>query len=100
MGVPFEEEGLVRTNNGLQDVPCTEFSMVPLSNLTAGLDEPNEPSKEELVNLRRIGSKVQAAAWLVALFSGAERFAFYALQAPLRELPRALTISALTDSYP
>lgn len=44
-----------------------------------------EPSEEDIANLRHIGSKIQATAWLVALFSGAERFAWYALQAPLRE---------------
>ena len=84
MGVPSEEDGLVRTNKSLQDVPSTETSTVPLSSSTVE-DEPDEPSKEELANLRHIGNKVQAAAWLVALFSGAERFAFYALQAPLRK---------------
>lgn len=44
-----------------------------------------EPTDEDVANLRHTGSKIQATAWLVALFSGAERFAFYALQAPLRE---------------
>ena len=97
MGVPSEEEGVVRTENSLQDVLCNETSTVPLSCIISGQDEPNEPSKEELANLRRVGSKIQAAAWLVALFSGAERFAFYALQAPLRKRSIALTISALTN---
>ncbi|PLB55681.1 PTR2-domain-containing protein [Aspergillus steynii IBT 23096] len=43
-----------------------------------------EPTEEDIANLRHTGSKIQATAWLVALFSGAERFAFYALQAPLQ----------------
>lgn len=44
-----------------------------------------EPTKEELATLRHIGGKVSWEAWLIAISSGAERFAFYALQTPLRE---------------
>ena len=44
------------------------------------------PSEEDLVNLRRISGKIPVEAWIVAWFSGAERFAYYALQAPLRKL--------------
>lgn len=41
-------------------------------------------SDEDLTSLRQIGGKVKAQVWLVAWFSGAERFAYYALQVPLR----------------
>ena len=81
-----EEKGPRSNDNDLQDVSGKEISTVPASSFTTEEQEPIEPSEEELVNLRRMGGKVQAAAWLVALFSGAERFAFYALQAPLRKI--------------
>jgi len=78
------EKDLAHIKNGLQDIPVSEFPSTPsLSDASAG-NESYEPSVEELVHLRRIGSKIPAAAWLVASFSGAERFAFFALQEPLR----------------
>ena len=58
---------------------------LPSSSSNFELGDPSEPSKEDLMNLRHIGGKVSAEAWLIAFCSGAERFAFYTLQAPLRE---------------
>lgn len=97
MGVALREKAALQDDNGLQDVPCSETATVSLSSTSAGKDEPDEPSKEELETLRRVGSKVPNSAWLVAMFSGSERFAFYALQSPLRNQPRTLTIRTMTD---
>ena len=84
MAVPSKGEDLVQNEKGLQDIPCTQTLTVPSINVIVRQEKSEGPSEEELVTLRRIGSKINAAVWLVALFSGAERFAFYALQAPLR----------------
>ncbi|KAL8852336.1 MAG: hypothetical protein Q9221_002832 [Calogaya cf. arnoldii] len=85
MDVPIEEKDVSRNNAGhLQHVPSSEPPAVPFSSVAMEQDEPTEPSDDELVTLQRIAGKIPAAAWLVALFSGAERFAFYALQAPLQ----------------
>ncbi|KAL8673110.1 MAG: hypothetical protein Q9168_002465 [Polycauliona sp. 1 TL-2023] len=67
-----------------QTVPLGKHSAAPLPTVIIGQAESPEPSEYELVNLRHIGGSIPAAAWFVALFSGAERFAFYALQAPLQ----------------
>jgi hypothetical protein len=60
-----------------QGVPNT----YPLTSLPAA----ENPSEGDLETLRRVGGKIQVEAWLVAWFSTTERFAFYALQAPLRK---------------
>ncbi|RYO74048.1 hypothetical protein DL764_010993 [Monosporascus ibericus] len=44
----------------------------------------DDPSENDLQNLRHTGSKIQLAAWMAAAFSGVERFAWYALIAPLQ----------------
>ncbi len=97
MNVPSEKEGLTHTNNSFQNVPNSETLTAQSLSITAAQDIPNKPSEEELKSLRRTGDKIQTAAWLVAMFSGAERFAYYALQAPLRTQPSALTITARTN---
>ncbi|KAA8570995.1 hypothetical protein MFRU_028g00390 [Monilinia fructicola] len=73
---PSEEKKFTRSKSDWQGTPSIE-SLAILSYTTT-------PSEEELATLRRMGGKIEASAWLVALFSGAERFAFYALQAPLQ----------------
>lgn len=97
MDVPSKKEGFSRNNKHFQDVPSNETTTAPSLSITAAQDDPYEPSKEELKSLRHTGEKIGAAAWLVAMFSGAERFAWYALQAPLRKWPSLLIISARTD---
>ncbi|RSM08932.1 hypothetical protein CEP52_004391 [Fusarium oligoseptatum] len=46
--------------------------------------DQEEPSEEDIANLRHVSGKIPVEAWIVAWFSGAERFAYYALQAPLQ----------------
>ncbi|KAM5341905.1 hypothetical protein ACJ41O_014936 [Fusarium nematophilum] len=57
------------------------------SSAASSPETDQEPSEEDLANLRHIGSKIPVEAWIVAWFSGAERFAYYALQAPLKLHP-------------
>ena len=80
-----------------QDNPCKEKSVVPPFRAFHEPDELNEASEEELTTLPRKAGKISAAAWSVAVFSGAERFAFYALQAPLREATEVPRPRALAD---
>ncbi|KAK2821764.1 hypothetical protein FQN49_007700 [Arthroderma sp. PD_2] len=68
-----EKENLARIENDLENAPNTETSAVSPLNIAAAQYDLDEPSEEELATLRRIGSKVNSAAWLVAIFSGAER---------------------------
>lgn len=74
---PSEEKKFTRSKSDWQGTPSIESLAI--------LPYTTTPSEEELATLRRMGGKIEASAWLVALFSGAERFAFYALQAPLRK---------------
>lgn len=98
MEKPLEEKDLGQNiTSVLPYVSATEPSAVPSIGIAIGQDEPIEPSEDDLVNLRRIGGQIPAAAWLVALFSGAERFAYYALQAPLRNRPLTDITSPLSD---
>lgn len=46
--------------------------------------EVGAPPNGEFTGFRRVGGSIPREAWFVACFSGAERFAYYALQAPLR----------------
>lgn len=67
--------------------------LTPKAQSEAGSDKPDqfvEPSEADLKQLRRIASKIPSAVWIVALFSGLERFAFYAVQSPLREWRRLI----------
>jgi hypothetical protein len=44
-----------------------------------------EPTDDDLRKLCRVADKIPSAVWTVASFSGLERFAFYAVQCPLRK---------------
>lgn len=97
MILPSEKGDLNDTDKNFQNVPNSETLTAQSLNITAAQDVAEKPSEEELKTLRCIGDKIQTAAWLVAMFSGAERFAYYALQAPLRIQTSALTITAHTN---
>lgn len=73
--------------NGLQDIPGTETQLAPTLSQSAEPSDvpPNSPSEEDEKTLRHVGTEIKTAVWLVAMFSGAERFAWYSLVAPLRE---------------
>ncbi|KAL8767043.1 MAG: hypothetical protein Q9209_006337 [Squamulea sp. 1 TL-2023] len=98
MDPPSEEKDLAVTKDGSQTNPPSTSLIVPSSSANVEQGQPEKPSKEELGSLRHIGGTVPAAAWLVALFSGSERFAFYALQAPLRGQPNAVMVNALANA--
>ncbi|KAM0549535.1 hypothetical protein ACHAPJ_009351 [Fusarium lateritium] len=68
-------------SNGINETPRPEPLAISVLD-SFGTDQ--EPSEEDLRTLRHIGSKIPIEAWIVAWFSGAERFAYYALQAPLQ----------------
>ncbi|KAG8525200.1 uncharacterized protein KY384_008844 [Bacidia gigantensis] len=84
MGVTHEKDIAASSNDGSQDSSSSEAATSSSHNSITEQHEADEPSKEELETLRRVGSKVPNSAWMVATFSGAERFAFYAMQSPLQ----------------
>lgn len=89
MGLPSEkigtssgpeaaQEDVKSSGGGDPEAPCPTASSDAASDQTV-------PSAEDLATLRHVGGKIPAQVWTVACFSGAERFAYYALQSPLRE---------------
>ena len=81
MGILFDKDD----NKTVPAAPGIDAPIpLPICVIDAQQDS-DEPTEEDLLNLRHTGGKIESAAWLAALFSGAERFAFYALQAPLRK---------------
>ncbi|KAI0387360.1 POT family-domain-containing protein [Hypomontagnella monticulosa] len=82
---PHAEKGVFELPvDGSPDTPNEKPPNPSSPSITAAEDSPDELSEEESADLRRVGDKIKAEAWLVAMYSGAERFAFYALQAPLQ----------------
>jgi proton-dependent oligopeptide transporter, POT family len=74
-----EKEIIPRPSIGADEAP----DLAAFASSTV-LPTVEKPSKEDEANLRRISDKIPTEAWLVAGFSGAERFAYYAMQVPLR----------------
>lgn len=59
-------------------------SQLPLQGTVTDSDGLITPSADGLIALRHIGSRIGIAAYIVAIFSGMERFAFQAFSSPLR----------------
>lgn len=81
---PPSEKTTEQNTNGMINPSTTEA--IDASAVSSPETDQEELSEEDLANLRRISGKIPVEAWIVAWFSGAERFAYYALQAPLRRL--------------
>lgn len=76
-----------QNTNGVINASTTEAQAPPDSSAVSSPEtDQEEPSEDDLANLRHVSGKIPVEAWIVAWFSGAERFAYYALQAPLRKL--------------
>ncbi|UPK99829.1 hypothetical protein LCI18_010764 [Fusarium solani-melongenae] len=73
-----------QNTNGVMNSSATEAQAPDPSAVSSPETDQEEPSEEDLANLRHISGKIPVEAWIVAWFSGAERFAYYALQAPLQ----------------
>ncbi|SMR41963.1 unnamed protein product [Zymoseptoria tritici ST99CH_1E4] len=69
------------SNNATQEAGDVILAASVCQNTRSGQDTPTE---DELKCLRRVAGNTPASVWLVALFSGLERFCFYALQSPLQ----------------
>ncbi|KAJ4321414.1 peptide transporter ptr2 [Fusarium piperis] len=83
---PPSEKTTKQSTNGVINSSATEA--LDASAASSPETDQEEPSEEDLANLRHISGKIPVEAWIVAWFSGAERFAYYALQAPLPDQVR------------
>lgn len=93
-----------KSQNAVRVGTADDSQKAPNTYPLASLPATENPSGGDLETLRRVGGRIQVEAWLVAWFSTTERFAFYALQAPLRKYTMPyryildLTISVLLSN--